>query len=157
MNWAICWGMIRTRGLAPSQKSTLFNLAQNIMTNGERLFRTKLKENPNCGWCGDGPDDKHHMFVCPTFPKMSSGLQNLLNHITGKPFNMENLANLHIELEDASLQLPFTFLLAETVKNITAQHGGNKRENLTSMKANILADASFLLVDCPTQLAMSIE
>ena len=73
-----------------------------------------------------------------------SGLQNLLNHVTGKPFNMENLANLHIELEDASLQLPFTFLLAETVKNLTAQRGGNKRENLTSMKANILAKASFL-------------
>ena len=57
---------------------------------------------------------------------------------------MENLANLHIELEDANLQLPFTFLLAETVKNLTAQRGGNKRENLTSMKANILAKASFL-------------
>ena len=114
------------------------------MTNGERLFRTKLKESPNCGSCGEGPDDRHHMFVCPTFPKMSSGLQNLLNHITGKPFNMENLANLHIELEDASLQLPFTFLLAEIVKNLTAQRGGNKRENLTLMKANILAKASFL-------------
>ena len=52
------------------------------------------------------------MFVCPAFPKMSSGLQNLLNHITGKPFNMENLANLHIELEDANLQLrsPFFWL-----------------------------------------------
>ena len=37
-----------------------------------------------------------------------------------------------------------TFLLAETVKNLTAQRGGNKRENLTSMKANILAKASFL-------------
>ena len=82
------------------------------MTNGECLFRTKLKENSNCGSCGDGPDDKHHMFVCSTFPKTSSGLQNLLNHVTGKPFNMENLANLHIELEEASLQLPFTFLLA---------------------------------------------
>ena len=57
---------------------------------------------------------------------------------------MENLANLHIELEEASLQLPFTFLLAEIVKNLTAQRGGNKRENLTSMKANILAEASFL-------------
>ena len=43
ISWAICWGMIRTRGLAPSQKSTLFNLVQNIMMNGERLFRTKLK------------------------------------------------------------------------------------------------------------------
>ena len=52
INWAICWGMIRTRGLAPSQKSTLFNLAQNIMTNGERLFRTKLKENFNCAEMG---------------------------------------------------------------------------------------------------------
>ena len=57
---------------------------------------------------------------------------------------MENLANLHIELEDANLQLPFTFLLAETVKNLTAQCGGKQRENLTSMKANILAKASFL-------------
>ena len=57
INWAICWGMIRTRGLAPSQKSTLFNLAQNIMTNGERLFRTKLKENSNCGSCGEALDD----------------------------------------------------------------------------------------------------
>ena len=136
--------MIRTRGLAPSQKTILFNLAQNIMTNGERLFRTKLKENSNCGSCGEAPDDKHHMFACSNFPKTSSGLQNLLNHVTGKPFNMENLANLDVELEDASLQLPFTFLLAEIVKSLTAQCGGNKRENLTSMKANILAKASFL-------------
>ena len=100
ISWAICWGMIRTRGLAPSQKSTLFNLAQNIMTNGERLFRTRLKESPDCGSCGEEPDDRNHMFTCPTFPKTSSGLQKLLNHITGKPFKMENLAILHIELED---------------------------------------------------------
>ena len=84
------------------------------------------------------------MFVCPTFPKMSSGLQNLLNHITGKLFNMENLANLHIEMEDPNLQLPLTFLLAEAVKNLTAQRGGNKRENLMSMRANILAKVSFM-------------
>ena len=56
-----------------------------------------------------------------------SGLQNLLNHVTGKPFNMENLANLHIELEDASLQLPFTFLLAETVK-ISPPNVGETKE-----------------------------
>ena len=136
--------MIRTRGLAPSQKSTLFNLAQNIMTNGERLFRTKLKESPNCGSCGEEPDDRNLMFTCPTFPKASSGLQKLLNHITGKPFKMENLAILHIELEDPNLQLPFTFLLAEVVKNLTAQRRGKKREDLMLMRANILAKASFL-------------
>ena len=114
------------------------------MTNGERLFRTKLKESPNCGSCGEGPDDRNHMFACPTFHKTSSGLQNLLNHITGKPFKMENLANLNIELEDPNLQLPFTFLLAEVVKNLTAQRRGKKREDLMLMRANILAKASFL-------------
>ena len=57
-----------------------------------------------------------------------SGLQNLLNHVTGKPFNMENLANLHIKLEDASLQLPFTFLLAETEKSHRPTWGKQKRE-----------------------------
>ena len=84
------------------------------------------------------------MFTCPTFPKTSSGLQKLLNHITGKPFKMENLAILHIELEDPNLQLPFTFLLAEVVKNLTAQRRGKKREDLMLMRANILAKASFL-------------
>ena len=57
---------------------------------------------------------------------------------------MENLAILHIELEDPNLQLPFTFLLAEVVKNLTAQRRGKKREDLMLMRANILAKASFL-------------
>merc|ERR1712218_582691 len=47
------------------------------------------------------------MFACPTFPKTS-------------------------------------FLLAEVVKNLTAQRRGKKREDLMLMRANILAKASFL-------------
>ena len=144
LSWATCWGMIRTRGLSPSQKSTLFNLVQNIMTNGERLFRTRLRERPDCGLCGEEPDDRKHMFTCPTFSKTSTGLQKLLNHLTGKPFKMENLAILHIELEDPNLQLPLTFFLAEVVKNLSAQRKAKKREDLVLLKANILAKVSFL-------------
>ena len=89
--------------------------------------------------CGEEPEDRNHMFTCPNFSKTSTGLQKLLNHITGKPFKMENLAILHIELEDPNLQLPFTFFLAE------AQRRGKKREDLMLFnKANILAKASFL-------------
>ena len=93
VSWPTCWDMIRTRGLSPSQKSTLFNL---------------------------------------------------LNHLTGKPFKMENLAILHIELEDPSLQLPLTFFLAEVIKNLSAQRKAKKREDLMLLKANILAKCSFL-------------
>ena len=144
VSWPTCWDMIRTRGLSPSQKSTLFNLVQNIMTNGERLFRTRLKERPDCGSCGEEPDDRKHMFTCATFSRTSTGLQKLLNHLTGKPFKMENLAILHIELEDPNLQFPLTFFLAEVVKNLSAQRKAKKREDLMLLKANILAKVSFL-------------
>ena len=130
VSWPTCWDMIRTRGLSPSQKSTLFNLVQNIMTNGERLFRTRLKERP--------------VFTCSTFSRTSSGLQKLLDHLTGKPFKMENLAILHIELVDPSLQLPLTFFLAEVIKNLSAQRKAKKREDLMLLKANIMAKVSFL-------------
>ena len=116
--------------MSPSQKSTLFNLVQNIMTNGERLFRTRLKERP--------------VFTCSTFSRTSSGLQKLLDHLTGKPFKMENLAILHIELVDPSLQRPLTFFLAEVIKNLSAQRKAKKREDLNLLKANILAKISFL-------------
>ena len=93
---------------------------------------------------GEEPDDRKHMFTCPTFSKTSTGLQKLLNHLTGKPFKMENLEILHIELEDPNLQLPLTFFLAEVVKNLSAQRRVKKREDLMLLKANILAKASFL-------------
>ena len=115
------------KGLEPSQKSNLFNLVQNIMTNGERLFRTRLKERPDCGSCGEEPDDRKHMFTCSTFPRTSSGIQKLLDHLTGNRFKMEDLAILHVELLDPSLQLPMTFFLAEMIKNLSTQRKAKKR------------------------------
>ena len=105
--------------------------------DGERLFRTRLKERPDCGSCGEEPDDRKHMFTCSTFPRTSSGLQKLLDHLTGNPFNMEDLAILHVELLDPSLQLPMPFFLAEMIKNLSTQRKAKKREDLKLLKANI--------------------
>ena len=84
------------------------------------------------------------MFTCSTFPRTLSGLQKLLDHLTGNPFNMEDLAILHVELLDPSLQLPITFLLAEMIKNLSTQRKSKKREDWNLLKANILAKTSFL-------------
>ena len=57
---------------------------------------------------------------------------------------MEDLAILHVELLDPSLQLPMTFFLAEMIKNLSTQRKAKKREDLNLLKANILAKTSFL-------------
>ena len=105
-----------------------------------------MKEDgrPDCGSCGKETDDRKHMFTCSTFPRTLSGLQKLLDHLTGNPFNMEDLAILHVELLDPSLQLPMTFFLAEMIKNLSTQRKAKKREDLNLLKANILAKTSFL-------------
>ena len=68
----------------------------------------------------------------------------MLNHLTGNQFNKEDLAILHVELLNPDLQLPFTFLLAELIKNLSTQRKSKKREDWNLLEANILAKTSFL-------------
>ena len=144
VKWSTCWEMTRCKGLSPSQKSTLFCLVQNLFTNGERLCRTGLKERPACDSCGNETDDRTHMFNCPSFPRTSSGVQKLPNHLTGNQSDKEDLAILHVELLNPDHQLPFTFLMAELIKNLSTQRKSKKREDWNLLEANILAKTSFL-------------
>ena len=84
------------------------------------------------------------MFNCPSFPRTSSGVQKLLNHLTGNQSDKEDLAILHVELLNPDHQLPFTFLLAELIKNLSTQRKSKKREDWNLLEANILAKKSFL-------------
>ena len=84
------------------------------------------------------------MFNCPSFPRTSSGVQKLLNHLTGNQSDKEDLAILHVELLNPDHQLPFTFLLAELIKNLSTQRKSKKHEDWNLLEANILAKKSFL-------------
>ena len=142
-DWKISWDLIRTQGLSPNQKSSLFCLAHDLIVNNERLLRLKKRENANCSLCEEGLDNKAHLFLCKKFGATVKGIKLLLDDATGIDFNINKATDLSIQVKEAHLRLPLAFLLAEITKHLVAQRAAGKREDMVHMACTIKAKADF--------------
>ena len=143
-DWKTSWDLMRTQGLSPSQKSTLFCLVQDLIVNNERLLKLRKREDSKCSLCWEAPDNKAHLFLCSSYSSTVKGVKLLLDEATGTNFNTIKLTEFDIQVKEDHLRLPLAFLLVEITKHLIAQKAAGKKEDTVTMSSNILAKAHFL-------------
>ena len=137
-NWPQSRANLNLRGLTPNQRSTLYKLVNDLLTNSERLERFKLTTTADCSFCKE-VDDSAHFLTCPQAQGLGAFLQDTLSPIffTEVQFSWTNVRTL--DLNSASLQdkLAGLVLIAELVGHILIRRKQSRAASWAQLSATI--------------------
>merc|ERR1712052_43489 len=137
-NWPQSRANLNLRGLTPNQRSTLYKLCNDLLTNSERLQRFKLTSSADCTFCKE-VDDPIHFLTCSQAQGLGTFLQDSLSPIffTEDQFSWSKVRSL--DLNSASLQdrLAGLVLTAELVGHILTSRKQSRAASWASLSATI--------------------
>ena len=118
-NWPLSRANLNLRGLTPNQRSTLYMLCNDLLTNSERLQKFKLATSADCSFCKE-VDESLHFLSCSQAQGLGTFLEDSLIPIffTEDQFSWAKVRSL--DLNSASLhdRRAGLVLIAEVVSHI---------------------------------------
>ena len=82
-DWQNAWTLRRIKGLTPNQKTILFQFANGMLVNNERLHRLGKEDSPNCTRCGK-LDDRCHLLRCEFNKQVNRGVMKVIEEVTDR-------------------------------------------------------------------------
>ena len=139
-DWVNAWSTIRCQGLSPTHKSLLFQFANGLLVNNERLHKIGKLQSPKCDFC-DNADVRCHLFRCEFNSQVGVGLLNLLDECCGRKIVDSDLGICNLPLSSHT-RLPALLILCESIK--LTQESRSKKQQIVPAKfiAHITATAS---------------
>ena len=125
------------KGLTPNQKTILFQFANGMLVNNERLHRLGKEDSPNCRRCGK-LDDRCHLLRCEFNKQVNRGVMKVIEEVTGNTVGDDRLGVLDLQIPSA-LQLPLMYLLSETIQSLQVQKQKDRYLKVDHFKAEISA------------------
>ena len=137
-DWGCVWRRIRLPGLDSELTSFLFRLLHDLLPTKERQNRISAATPSTCTYCQDDTEEDllHGMFLCEYNRDVSHALVQAIlaydNTITPR-----RLLTLEYDVADDDLELPITWVTAETLKQIWNSRLSGKRVRLYTIRAEI--------------------
>ena len=137
-DWECVWRRIRLPGLDSELTSFLFRLLHDLLPTKERQNRISAATPSTCRHCQDNTEEDllHAMFLCEYNRDVSHALVQAIlaydNTITPR-----RLLTLEYDVADDDLELPITWVTAETLKQIWNSRLSGKRVRLYTIRAEI--------------------
>ena len=120
-------------------KSLLFQFANGLLVNDERLCKIGKLQSPKCDFC-DNADDRCHLFRCEFNKQVGVGLLNLLADCCGKKINDSKLGTCDLPLTP-HIRLPALLILCEAIKMMQESRSKKQQINPTKFIAHLTATA----------------
>merc|ERR1711928_11369 len=137
-NWPQSRANLNLRGLTPFQRSTLYKLCNDLLSNSERLHKFNLATSADCTFCKE-VDDPIHFLTCSQAQGLGTFLQDSLSPIffTEDQFSWSKVRSL--DLNSASLQdrLAGLALIAELVSHILTSRKQSRAASWARLSATI--------------------
>ena len=137
-NWPQSRANLNIRGLTPNQRSTLYMLCNDLLTNSERLQKFKLATSAECPFCKE-VDESLHFLSCSQAQGLGNFLEVSLTPIffTEDQFSWAKVRSL--DLNSASLhdKRAGLVLIAEVVSQILSSRKQSRAASWSKLSATI--------------------
>ena len=137
-NWPQSRANLNLRGLSPNQRSTLFKLCNDLLSNSERLQKFKLATSAECSFC-KGVDESLHFLTCSQAQGLGTFLQDSLIPIffTEDQFSWSKVRSLDLSSPSLQDRLSGLVLIAETVNHILTSRKQSRAASMAKLSATI--------------------
>ena len=137
-NWPQSRFNLNLRGLSPNQRSTLFKLCNDLLSNSERLQKFKLATSAECPFC-KGLDGSLHFFTCSQAQDLGTFLQESLIPVffTEDQFSWSKVRSLDLSSPSLQDRLSGLVLIAETVNHILTSRKQSQAASMAKLSAII--------------------
>ena len=138
-DWVNAWSIRRCQGLSPAHKSWLFQFANGLHLNNERLHRIGKTLSPDCDFC-EKVDSRCHLIRCEFNKKVGEGFCRVLTECTGQQVDDDKLSICDMDIPN-TLVLPALFTMCEVLKKIQESRAKRQPIKIPKMTAQIKAAA----------------
>ena len=133
------WSIRRCQGLSPAHKSWLFQFANGLHLNNERLHRIGKTLSPDCDFC-EKIDSRCHLIRCEFNKKVGEGFCKVLTECTGQQVDDDKLSICDMDIPNTSV-LPALFTMCEVLQQIQESWAKRQPIKIPKMTAQIKAAA----------------
>ena len=137
INWELCWGRIRLKGLGSEATSFLWKLLHRLLPTEERVARIIQNSSPNCRQCPTAPiaDLEHAFFHCVSTQQVGRCLLSTLRHYV-PGLTPAGVLKLDFE-EQGDMEMPVVWFVAQTLLYMWGVRKSGKIVDLIVTRAHL--------------------